>query len=175
MVRIQERRMFGDLVYPTGTSIWALLADAGDHDYDPQYDDTIAVLLQKHVINLKDPDKVRLILEAANSDGCTMLHAFCRYSMSICVNLLLSHGVNANALYRSSSALRRNHDTTMKVYTPLDVATISMENWKDSLFMREGFYAREQFDIRSAKYHEIFEALRGAGGTSLQVLGANSN
>jgi serine/threonine protein kinase/ankyrin repeat protein len=170
-----ERRMFGDLVYPTGTSIWALLADAGDHDYDPQYDDTIAVLLQKHVINLKDPDKVRLILEAANSDGCTMLHAFCRYSMSICVNLLLSHGVNANALYRSSSALRRNHDTTMKVYTPLDVATISMENWKDSLFMREGFYAREQFDIRSAKYHEIFEALRGAGGTSLQVLGANSN
>jgi ankyrin repeat protein len=170
-----ERRMFGDLVYPTGTSIWALLAAADDYDYDPQYDDTIACLIQKHVINLKDPDKVRMILEATNLEGCTMLHAFCRYSMSICVNLLLRHGANANALYRSSSALRRNHDTTMKVYTPLDVATISMENWKDSLFMREGFYAREQFEIRSAKYYEIFEALRGAGGTSLQVLGGNLN
>lgn len=148
-----------------------MLATAAAVDFDAQYDDDIAQLLQKHVINLKDKDKVRRILDSANDEGYTMLHAFCQHSMSICVNLLLENGVDPNTLYRSSTKLRRKPDKSMKVYTPSDVAAISMENWKEMLCSREGFFSREEFDIQSRKYHEILEALQRHGGRFLEARG----
>ncbi|KAH8698151.1 hypothetical protein GQ44DRAFT_733326 [Phaeosphaeriaceae sp. PMI808] len=56
-----ERRMYSDLLYPTGTSIRALLANAEDFDYDVEYDHIVACLLQKHVLDLKDPRQCELI------------------------------------------------------------------------------------------------------------------
>jgi ankyrin repeat protein len=146
-----------------GKSVFAFFASTEESS-----DGVVLDLLTRYVFHSSEPTRKRRVMQDGSDSGCTLLHECAAFAMPKCVKALLHNGARVNALERKTIRALKNGGMVEKEIwyeTPLDRLE-STRNFKLKMVMKRKTLSTKDSDILRARWKEVEEHLKRAGGMS---------